>query len=82
MIEPSELTRMLQEAFPGDIQVEDLTGSRDHYRAVITSSAFEGKGLIERHRAVYAALGDAMKSRIHALTLDTKTPAERGRRLT
>jgi stress-induced morphogen len=83
MIEPSELHRMLQAAFPdGEIQVEDLTGSRDHYRAVVVSGAFEGKGLIERHRAVYAALGDAMKAKIHALTLETKTPAERSRRLT
>ncbi|MCS6899835.1 MAG: BolA family protein [Myxococcales bacterium] len=83
MIEPSELHRMLQEAFPdADIQIEDLTGSRDHYRAVVISGAFEGKGLIERHRAVYAALGDAMKTRIHALTLETKTPAEHSRRLT
>ncbi|MCU0654057.1 MAG: BolA family transcriptional regulator [Polyangiaceae bacterium] len=83
MIEPSELLRMLQSAFPGgDVQVEDLTGTRDHYRAVVVSEAFEGKGLIERHRAVYAALGDAMRSKIHALTLETKTPGERGRRLT
>lgn len=83
MIEPSELSAMLQAAFPGgEIQVEDLTGTRDHYRAVVVSTAFEGKGLIERHRTVYAALGDAMKARIHALTLETKTPAERSRRLT
>jgi len=82
MIEPSELTRMLQAAFPGgEVQVEDLTGTRDHYRAVVVSDAFEGRGLIERHRAVYAALGDAMKVQIHALTLETKTPAERSRRL-
>jgi stress-induced morphogen len=69
---------MLQQAFPGgDVQVQDLTGTRDHYKAVVISSAFAGKGLIERHRAVYAALGDAMKERVHALTLETSTPEER-----
>ncbi len=78
MIEPSELLGMLQAAFAdGEVSVQDLTGTRDHYKAVITSSAFEGKGLVDRHRAVYAALGDAMKSRVHALTLDINTPAER-----
>lgn len=82
MIEPSELLAMLQAAFPdGEVRVQDLTGTKDHYRATVISAAFEGKGLIERHRAVYAALGDAMKQRIHALTLETKTPAERPRSL-
>lgn len=82
MIEPSELKRLLREAFPnGDIEVEDFTGGRDHYRAVVVSETFEGKGLIERHRAIYAALGDAMKSSIHALTLVARTPAEHGKRL-
>lgn len=83
MIEPSELTALLQTAFPdGKIEVTDLTGSRDHYRAVIVSPAFEGKGLLDRHRAVYAALGDAMKQRIHAFSFDAFTPAERTRKLT
>ena len=83
MIEPSELTTMLQAAFPdGEVQVTDLTGSRDHYRAVIVSRAFEGKGLLDRHRAVYAALGDAMKQKIHAFSFDAFTPAERSKKLT
>ena len=29
--------------------------------------------LIERHKLVYAALGDAMKERIHALSMKTLT---------
>lgn len=82
MIEPDELLAMLRTAFPdAQIRVEDLTGSKDHYRATISTAAFEGKPLVQRHRAVYAALGDAMKQRIHALTLETTTPAEQPRRL-
>jgi stress-induced morphogen len=74
MIEPSEIETMLRAAFPdGEFQVRDLTGGKDHYEAVIISDAFAGKGLIEQHRLVYAALGDAMKQRIHALTLKTYT---------
>jgi stress-induced morphogen len=43
---------------------------------VVVSESFDGKGLVERHQAVYAALGDAMRARIHALSLTTLTPAQ------
>ena len=36
----------------------------------------EGKGLVERHQTVYKALGDAMRVRVHALSLRTLTPAQ------
>ena len=39
-------------------------------------SAFADKGLIDRHRLVYAALGEAMRGPIHALALTTETPEE------
>lgn len=47
-----------------------------HFNVRVVSAAFEGKSLIERHRLVYAALGDAMRAEIHALSIDAKTPAE------
>ena len=56
--------------------ISDLTGGGDHFAATIVTPAFEGKPLIERHRMVYAALGDAMKGDIHALALTTRTPDE------
>jgi BolA protein len=41
----------------------------------ITAAAFAGKSPIERHRMVYAALGDAMRNDvIHALSIDADTP--------
>jgi len=44
MIEPAEVERLLKARF-GDAQLElvDLTGTRDHYQARIVSSAFSGK---------------------------------------
>ncbi len=51
-----------------------------HYDAVIVSTRFEGLGLVERHRAVYAALGDLRERRVHALALKTFTPEEWRRR--
>lgn len=77
MIEPSEIETMLRAAFPdGRFVVRDLTGTKDHYEAVVVTTAFASLSLIDRHRLVYAALGDAMKQRIHALTLKTHTPEE------
>jgi BolA protein len=51
-----------------------------HFDAVIVSTRFEGLGPVERHRAVYAALGDLRERRVHALALQTYTPDEWRRR--
>jgi BolA protein len=47
-----------------------------HYDAVVVSPRFEGLGLVDRHRLVYAALGDLGERRVHALALETFTPDE------
>ena len=50
-------------------------GLETHYKAVIVSALFEGKRAIQRHQAVYAAMGELM-AQVHALALHTHTPAE------
>jgi BolA protein len=51
-----------------------------HFRAVIVSAAFEGKGLVERQRLVYGALAEMLPGEIHALAMQTLTPGQwRGR---
>jgi BolA protein len=45
-----------------------------HFNVTIVSSAFEGENLLARHRMVYDALGDAMKTEIHALSIKALTP--------
>jgi BolA protein len=47
-----------------------------HFDAIVVSARFEGLGPVERHRAVYAALGDLRERRVHALALRTFTPEE------
>lgn len=49
-----------------------------HFEARVVSPAFEGKSTLQRHRLVYATLGELMGGEIHALALRTETPAERG----
>jgi BolA protein len=51
-------------------------GGGGHFRALIVSAAFRGQNQVARQRTVYALLGDAMRSRIHALALRTLTPEE------
>lgn len=54
----------------------DVAGDGQHFQAVIVSSAFEGRARVARHQLVYAALGDRMREEIHALSMQTLTPAE------
>jgi len=42
----------------------------------LTSAAFRGKTSIQRHRLVFAAVGTLMKTDIHALNIDARTPEE------
>lgn len=51
-------------------------GGGGHFNVSIVSTAFAGKSLIERHRMVYGALGDAMQQEIHALSIQAKSPDE------
>jgi len=54
----------------------EVEGDGQHFSALIVSSAFAGKRLIQRHQLVYAALGDRMREEIHALSMKTLTPEE------
>lgn len=51
-------------------------GGETHFRVTIVSAAFEGRSRVDRQRLVYAALSEELAGRVHALALDTKTPAE------
>jgi BolA protein len=47
-----------------------------HFSLRIESAAFAGKSRVERQRMVYAALGDLMKERVHALSIRATAPGE------
>ena len=47
-----------------------------HFSCVVVSAAFHDRSTLERHRAVYQALGDLMKHEVHALALQTFDPTE------
>ena len=77
--------RLSQALSPTELRIGDDSwrhaghaGARDggHFSVRIVSPAFAGKRLVERHRLIYAALGEAMKTEIHALQIDAKAPGE------
>ena len=76
-MDAKEVESLIRQGIPdAHVEVRDSTGGGDHFEALIVSTVFEGKGLVERHQTVYKALGDAMRVRVHALSLRTLTPAQ------
>jgi BolA protein len=51
-------------------------GGHGHFRVRIVSAAFAGLSQVKRHQRVYAALGEMMRTDIHALALATRTADE------
>ena len=47
-----------------------------HFSLFIESPAFADMTRLQRQRAVYAALGELMESRVHALSIRASTPGE------
>lgn len=78
MVEPSVIEERIRKGIEGveHLEVRDLTGTKDHYEAVIVSPAFEGRSRVDQQRLVFAALGELMDGPIHALTFKTYTPTK------
>lgn len=83
MVERQEIETLLRAAFPDStvLELEDLTGTKDHYELTLVSPRFEGMSRVAQHQAVYRALGALMNGPIHALALHTHTPASYARKL-
>jgi stress-induced morphogen len=76
-VKAEDIAAKIRAALPDAVvELQDLTGTQDHWHATVISTAFTGKSLIERHRLVMASLASEMKGPIHALSLDVKAPHE------
>jgi BolA protein len=62
----------------GDMHVghAGAAGGHGHYKVRIVAEAFRGLASLARHRLVYEAVGDLMKSDIHALAIEALAPQE------
>ncbi|MHB8146122.1 MAG: BolA/IbaG family iron-sulfur metabolism protein [Vulcanimicrobiaceae bacterium] len=75
MIDTPALVALIRASLPdARVDVVDRTGTMDHFNVKVRSQAFAGRPLLEQHRLVYAALGDALKDgRVHAVEITTLT---------
>jgi len=70
-----DITAMIKEALPdAQVEITDLAGDGDHYKAVISSASFSGLSRVAQHQLVYGALKGKMGGDLHALALETKIP--------
>ncbi|MEK7265877.1 MAG: phosphoribosylformylglycinamidine synthase subunit PurL [Pseudomonadota bacterium] len=68
-----DIKKMITDAMPdATVEIEDLAGDGDHYRARIVSAAFNGKNRVQQHQLVYRALKGKMGGELHALALETE----------
>lgn len=69
----------IQQLISAGLQQAKVSVSGDdgaHFDALVVCESFAGKRTLERHKLVYATLGEAMGREIHALSLKTLTPDE------
>ncbi len=74
------LEDVIYQAINSHIKCEflDVTGDGRHFDAVVVSEEFRSKSRLERHRIIYAALGDKMREEVHALSMKLYTIKEWG----
>lgn len=81
------IARLTAALSPTRLELEDQSGQHvghaghdprgeSHFALTIESPAFAALGRVERQRKVYAALGELMRERVHALTIKAKAPGE------
>ena len=74
MVEPSSIEQSIRAGLAcTHLQV---TGDGAHFEAIVVSPSFAGLPRVRQHQLVYAALGERMRSEIHALSMRTFSPEE------
>jgi len=75
MFPAHEIKRLIEQGLPCEtVVIEGDDGV--HFSGIVVSTAFEGLNRVRCHQAVYATLGSLMGGEIHALQLQTYTPAQ------
>jgi BolA protein len=93
MTDPTRTTkirnRLEAEFHPTALEVEDdshhhaghagAAGGMGHFSVRIVSAEFAGLSAVARHRRVYAALAELLKTDVHALAIDARAPDDLSR---
>ena len=75
MFDANEIKRLIGAGLPCEF-IEVLGEDGVHFTGIVVSPQFEGMSRVRQHQAVYATLGALMGNEIHALQLNTYTPAQ------
>ena len=72
----SQVKELITHSLPNaEVEVTDLTGTKDHLEIVVKSDVFKGKKMIQQHQIVMDILKEKLHSgEIHAVKIQTKTP--------
>ena len=73
-ITPEDIKRTIETGLACEHVAVD--GDGRHFQALIVSTAFAGLSKVKQHRLVYGVLGERMREEIHALSMQTLTPAQ------
>ena len=74
MVQPDSIKRYIEQGMI--CELVRVVGDGQHFEAIIVSTEFANKNLVQQHQVVYRALGDHMKAEIHALSMKTYTPEQ------
>lgn len=73
MLSSAQVKQYIEQGLPCEyVAVQGNDGQ--HFEAVVVSAQFIGKRMVQQHQLVYQALGERMRSEIHALSMQTYTP--------
>jgi stress-induced morphogen len=78
-MEHEEVARLVREALPAatvEVSTPRSPDDDDHFALTVVSPSFEGESILDRHDAVHDALEPHLTTDIHAIELETYTPAE------
>lgn len=74
-MQANEIHDLIKKSMPNaEIEIQDLAGDGEHYRAIITDKIFSGLNRVQQHQKVYDALEGKAGTTLHALALTTKVP--------
>ena len=74
-MEAQAIQELLERRFPDatELEVEDRTGTGDHFQVTVASAEFDGLSLLDQHRRVNDVLADRIADgSIHELRIKTK----------
>ena len=72
-MDSTTIEQMIRAGLPGaEVRVSGNDGV--HFDAHVVYESFRGKATLQRHRMVYATLGELMGNEIHTLGLHTQVP--------